>query len=196
MDHILFFFAENLAEWLSIQGSEQPTLKRILEDELNNGEDVNQKTSLHLGGWPLLTVAANRGFDEIVEFLLQKGANINAKDKNGYTALIRAVCHNQLKCVEVLLENEADATVKCYHTALTLSYGIYPDSTSIFEALIPFTDVEDRLKNEETIREVVEQHLTRLQAVKESLKYVFHEQLLEGVCDFLVSEEKLKAWLS
>ena len=45
---------------------------------------------LHMQGMTALHFAADRGFEEILEFLLQNGANVNAVDASGQTALMYA----------------------------------------------------------------------------------------------------------
>ena len=44
-----------------------------------------------------LHFAADRGYNEIIEFLLRSGANVNAVDSSGQTALMYAVsCENEV----------------------------------------------------------------------------------------------------
>lgn len=52
--------------------------------------------------------AATRGQDEIVKLLLEKGANVNAKDYNGETPLMWAAELEKYSTIEILLENGAD----------------------------------------------------------------------------------------
>jgi ankyrin repeat protein len=51
---------------------------------LDKGGDVNAKNSM---GVTAVIGAANRGFDEILEFLVKKGARLDVKDKEGRTPL-------------------------------------------------------------------------------------------------------------
>jgi ankyrin repeat protein len=56
---------------------------------------------------PLLHAAAVLGADKSVALLLDKGAAIEAKDAQGYTALMRAVSAGTLTCTQVLLDRHA-----------------------------------------------------------------------------------------
>lgn len=61
----------------------------------------------------LLHVAADYGQDAIIKLLLEeKGAQVNARDDNGFTPLANAVLEGHTKCVKLLLEKGADKTVK------------------------------------------------------------------------------------
>jgi len=53
-------------------------------------------------------LAAHSGFADVVEFLLEKGANANA-DKPGFTALHEAIMRRDEKLVKILLDHGADA---------------------------------------------------------------------------------------
>jgi ankyrin repeat protein len=54
---------------------------------LDNGADVNAKNSM---GVTAVIGAANRGSDDILEFLVKKGARLDIKDKEGRTPLVWA----------------------------------------------------------------------------------------------------------
>ncbi|KAK6525247.1 hypothetical protein TWF694_005393 [Orbilia ellipsospora] len=63
-----------------------------------------------------LCYAAQKGFDEIVQMLLQAGFNPNDKQSNGETALILATSHNQTKVIKILIEAGVDIFEKVqYH---------------------------------------------------------------------------------
>jgi ankyrin repeat protein len=53
-----------------------------------------------------------RGHMEIIQALLNKGANIEATDLEGQTPLMYAVLRNKPKIVSVLLEKKANMEVK------------------------------------------------------------------------------------
>ncbi|KAB1276248.1 Myotrophin [Camelus dromedarius] len=83
------------------------------------GEDVNRTLE---GGRKPLHYAADCGQLEILEFLLLKGADINAPDKHHITPLLSAVYEGHVSCVKLLLSKGADKTVKG------------PDGLTAFEA--------------------------------------------------------------
>ncbi len=57
-------------------------------------------------GCTALHIAAKKGYVDLVKLILSNGANINAKDSEGYTPLLLA--ENHLEVVELLLANNAD----------------------------------------------------------------------------------------
>lgn len=68
-------------------------------------EDVNRTLE---GGRKPLHYAADSGHTDLVEFLISKGADVNAADKHNLTPLLTACFENHLSCVKVLLEKGAD----------------------------------------------------------------------------------------
>jgi uncharacterized protein len=73
---------------------------------LNKGADPNLAAGK--GGDTPLIIAARLGFDQAVEWLLGMGANVNATNKMGETALIAAVQQRQTVAVRRLLAAGAD----------------------------------------------------------------------------------------
>uniref|UniRef100_A0AAY5K852 Myotrophin n=1 Tax=Esox lucius TaxID=8010 RepID=A0AAY5K852_ESOLU len=82
-------------------------------------EDVNRTLE---GGRKPLHYAADCGQAEMLEFLLSKGADVNAPDKHGITPLLSATYEGHCSCVKILLEKGADKERKG------------PDGLSAFEA--------------------------------------------------------------
>uniref|UniRef100_A0A7M4FL45 Myotrophin n=1 Tax=Crocodylus porosus TaxID=8502 RepID=A0A7M4FL45_CROPO len=71
-----------------------------VKDYVAKGEDVNRTLE---GGRKPLHYAADCGQLEILEFLLLKGADINAPDKHNITPLLSAVYEGHVSCVKLLL---------------------------------------------------------------------------------------------
>jgi ankyrin repeat protein len=61
-------------------------------------------------GAPLLA-ACDGGHIEVVKLLVDKGANLNAKDQNGQTPLMKTAASGQLDIVKILVERGADLTL-------------------------------------------------------------------------------------
>lgn len=72
-------------------------------------EDVNRTLD---GGRMPLHLAADFGQTDVVEYLISKGANVNAPDKHGLTPLISACFEGHASCVKILLEKGADKDCK------------------------------------------------------------------------------------
>ncbi|VDO01038.1 unnamed protein product [Rodentolepis nana] len=77
------------------------------ERAISKFNDVNQDIG---NGRRLIHIAADYGQSEIIEILIKKGADVNAKDGFGMTPLIAAVYEDHPKCVAVLLKYKAVIT--------------------------------------------------------------------------------------
>ena len=71
-----------------------------VKQHLSNGVDVNVKGGF-ADGTPLHYAAAN-GHKEIAELLIEKGADLNAKDEDGGTPLDVAISFRQTKIADLL----------------------------------------------------------------------------------------------
>ncbi|XP_014246826.1 myotrophin [Cimex lectularius] len=80
--------------------------------------DINKE----INGRPPLHYAADYGQRDVIEYLVSKGADINAKDKHGISALLAAVWEGHTVCVRALLDNGAEKT------------GTAPDGTSYIDS--------------------------------------------------------------
>ncbi|XP_028336712.1 fibronectin type 3 and ankyrin repeat domains protein 1 isoform X1 [Physeter macrocephalus] len=64
-------------------------------------------------GWtPLMRVSAVSGNQKVASLLIDAGADVNMKDKDGKTPLMVAVLNNHEELVQLLLDKGADASVK------------------------------------------------------------------------------------
>lgn len=80
--------------------------------------DVNKE----IDGRPPLHYAADYGQGDVIQYLLSKGAEVNAKDKHGISALLAAIWEGHTDCVKLLLEQGAQKD------------GSAPDGTSYVDA--------------------------------------------------------------
>lgn len=76
-------------------------VKRLVEA----GAEVN------FYGWSPLAYAAFNGHAEVAEYLLKRGAEIDATTENGSTALFFAARYGHLDVVKLLLKHQADVSV-------------------------------------------------------------------------------------
>ena len=83
-----------------------------LKELLAAGVDINTRDAVHNVGYTALHWAAARGPASCVRLLLDKGALMNLKDKDGDTPLHRAVVNSRMDCVQLLVERGADKTAK------------------------------------------------------------------------------------
>ncbi|CAD5120790.1 DgyrCDS9349 [Dimorphilus gyrociliatus] len=63
-------------------------------------------------GRPPLCVAADYGHFDVIKYLIERGANVNACDSHGITPLLSAIYEGHKECVELLLSNGADKSKK------------------------------------------------------------------------------------
>jgi enterochelin esterase-like enzyme/outer membrane protein assembly factor BamB len=86
---------------------------------------------------PDLLAAARKGDAAAVKALLAKGANVNAKNAYGATALSFAADWGHLEVVKVLLANKADVNVKdTFYKFTPLSWAVSRGHADIVKALV------------------------------------------------------------
>jgi hypothetical protein len=73
---------------------------------------------------------------EIVKLLLKRKANVNARDKEGATALHKAAYVGEASLVAVLVKHGADVNAKDNEGATPLHKVTYPQTSSILLILI------------------------------------------------------------
>ena len=92
-----------------------------------------------------LIEAANKGDSEVVEALLDSGADINARDEQNQTALHQAANRGHTLVVKLLLERGADVNAKNLFGQTPLLAPVYRGSLDIVRALLGAgADVEAR----------------------------------------------------
>ncbi|UJR26880.1 hypothetical protein I4U23_008191 [Adineta vaga] len=94
----------------------------------------------HLPGWksPLhFAVLAKSNRFDIVQFLLQHGANVDAQDRHGTTPLMLAVLHSDSEIVRLLLEH-AGANVRIYNQYHLTAFDFVKYNLSILNDLIRY----------------------------------------------------------
>jgi ankyrin repeat protein len=111
------------------------TLIEIIEIFIKNGADINKLTNnesmtlLHYAVYYHMNI-------DIIKFLINKGANINAVGRSGKTIINDAISNNDLKTVKLLIENGVDLNLPDYigfkplHRAM-LNYTLDRSNTMI-----------------------------------------------------------------
>lgn len=98
-----------------------------------NASDVNAKDALEQ---PALMIAAGRGNDDIVAWLLQQGASIDITGPRNWTPLIAAVFNNHASTVKQLLALHANIEAKSADGFSPLFYAIEYQYDDIADALL------------------------------------------------------------
>lgn len=89
---------------VAVMRGDLKTVKYIFDHQ---GWDANAHVD-QAGETTPLHIACKNGHNEIVSYLLQKGADVNARDWNGDTALHASVSQRHVPTVALLLEHGAD----------------------------------------------------------------------------------------
>ncbi|KAL7907738.1 ankyrin repeat-containing domain protein [Trichoderma velutinum] len=98
---------------------------------LNNGADID---SVKIPT-PLL-LASKLGYVNIVQALLDQGANIKVTDENGHTPLHFAAIHGYIDLTQLFLNNGADIYAICSHKCTPLSYAFRSKNSQLIQFLI------------------------------------------------------------
>lgn len=91
----------------------------FLTAELDQGMDPNIKVSIL--GTRLLTLAAAHGHTDMVKALIDRGADVNAKDGTGWTPLHAAAYGGHPEIIRLLLERGAVPLESNWYTPSPLS---------------------------------------------------------------------------
>ncbi|MEO5764297.1 MAG: ankyrin repeat domain-containing protein [Casimicrobiaceae bacterium] len=88
-----------------------PLMGAALEGHLDAVRKLRARgAALDYKGWTPLAYAATGGRDDVVAYLLDQGANVNAASLNGTTALMMAVREAKGSTVALLIRRGADVT--------------------------------------------------------------------------------------
>ncbi|KAL5006401.1 hypothetical protein ScPMuIL_015207 [Solemya velum] len=84
----------------SVQNGDLDKVKELVEQQnMNVNEQIQGRCPLHC--------AADYGQAEVIEYLVSRGADVNAEDKHGITPLLAAVFEGHTDCVRILLAKGA-----------------------------------------------------------------------------------------
>ncbi len=104
-----------------------------LKQCLQNGTDINTQSEC---GSTALHAAVNSGNKAIVEFLISKDAQVDARDVSGLTPSCYAATHKYVDILDLLLDNGADVNTKDNWAYTLLYYAIWGDDKDAVELLI------------------------------------------------------------
>ncbi|MEI0603594.1 ankyrin repeat domain-containing protein [Brachyspira alvinipulli] len=155
----------------------------IINYLLENNADVNLKEEL-TGFTPLMASLNNIA---IAELLIEKGADIEAKDDDGINALVYASTYNDEEMVKFLLEKGADANTVCEieneHTDIAstpLMNAAYRGNTNIINML---------LENGANINYTTDFGMTALMMAASFNQFEAAKLLLENNADTSITDE-------
>ncbi len=110
-------------------------IKRLVSILLEYGADVNQRGQVHNGETPLMTAAYFADIS-IMEMLLKRGADVNARDGEGHNALfyvVAGMCHWKaiLPRFKLLFKYGIDLNARTKCEENILQHGFRLDNTTV-----------------------------------------------------------------
>ena len=120
---------------------------------VEQGEDKNQISGGHEG--TALSVAAFKGYLDVVRYLVEQGADMEKADRHDFTPLLTASCNGKIEVVQYLLEQGADRdkadntgstslhyAAQCGHLEIAKLLMVYGAdlNTRTFEGRLPIDD--------------------------------------------------------
>ncbi|MDP8200533.1 MAG: ankyrin repeat domain-containing protein [Candidatus Tenebribacter burtonii] len=106
------------------------SLKFFLKTHPNQFDTVDNRQST-----PLM-FACDRGYLDIVKFMVEEGANLNKQDVDGDTPLIWAIAKNHYSIAEYLIQNKADVNILNKNHINALFWAIYRADERMVKLLI------------------------------------------------------------
>ena len=107
-----------------------PDRPQHVRNYLNQREDINQKTAL------MLACEGEHKDKDIVRLLIDNGADVDAKDDNGKTALILATMGGRTDMVDLLIKADADMDAKSNYGNTAMMMACDRGDTDIVRLLI------------------------------------------------------------
>jgi len=106
-----------------------------VEELLSSGIDINTQNEIS-GSTVLILTCSLKGFEDMVEFLLNRGADVSIRSRDSSTALIWAA-GNSKKYVELLLSKGADINVKAVDGRTALIESVFGILAEIITLEVP-----------------------------------------------------------
>lgn len=114
------------------ENGDASNLKKLLQSKPHL---VNETDEKNYGRTPLLC-AVDRNHKELVEILLDYGADVNQQTEYGWTALHRAAYKNHVDMCKYLLKNGSHIDKKDTYGRSALFYGVFKGHKDVVEFLV------------------------------------------------------------
>ncbi|MDX2360884.1 MAG: ankyrin repeat domain-containing protein [Crocinitomicaceae bacterium] len=122
----------------AIKDNDLPAVKGFVDEDLGNLEVIEEG----LSSTPLL-YAANEANLEIVQFLIEEGANIDALNSEGLNALSLVAMKDNLPIAKYLIENGINVDQKNEQKSMAASRVMYEGSDELISLIINKTTLDE-----------------------------------------------------
>lgn len=95
-----------------------------------------KKVNVNKSGWSPLHYAASKGSLDIVQFLINNGAEVNARSPNETTPLMMASRYGHIQVVRLLLTSGADLAIKNQQGLTAIDFASNSNQTEIKQGLM------------------------------------------------------------
>ena len=125
---------------------------------------------------PVLHYAAVCGTPEMIEVIIESGADVNSQDDLGITAAFRAYALGKGKNLEKLLEYEPDLLIKDEDGDSLVSFRVDVRRTYIFDPGFrygePFEEISEEIlaKLDKAIDQVTDGHMTKIDKIEAEMR--------------------------
>jgi ankyrin repeat protein/tRNA A-37 threonylcarbamoyl transferase component Bud32 len=128
-------------KYLALKGKEEivvfnTELLNLLQYEYTNSDIEKLQKLLNLDINKMFILSVRFDSKENIKELLERGADVNAKDKDGTSALIYAVKRGDVEIVKMLLERGADVNIKDQFGNSALIYAVKRGDVKIVRMLL------------------------------------------------------------
>ena len=123
---------------------------------LESGTDPNQPISDERGGYPL-HFAVNSSI-EMMQLLIEHGADVNAKDQNGKTPLHITAVIPSIEKMQILIEHGADVNAVDANDKTPLNYALEGTPASSFFAGLGVSPNEEEMAQRRRAAEFLRVH--------------------------------------
>lgn len=133
-----------------LNGVREGDLDKV-KNALERGATADAKAILFR--WPALVLAAGEGHQKIVDVLLEHGADMNAKNNGGVTALMSAAGGGHLEIVKTLIKHGADMNARAEHDWTALMYAASSGHKEVVRFLLDNNDADPNTKSKKEKRD-------------------------------------------
>lgn len=122
-------YGRQLLQVCSLKTSNFNRVKELVED----GVDVNYRR--YRKDDTALILASHNGHKDIVEYLLEKGADVNIRGEDNQTALVCALSEKHYEIAKILIDNDANANLVT-SIIIPLRVAIHADQKELVELML------------------------------------------------------------